>query len=106
MISILNQICVTALFLADLLLVIHFVWAVWMVGGIALAFLGFWKRRFWRWKVFRITHLIALAGTATVPLWYGNLCPLTIWEVNLRVDAGRTTGVPSESIIIHWRNFI
>ena len=88
---------------ADLLLALHFAWAVWMVAGIFLAFLGFWKSRFWTWKAFRVSHLIGLIGTATVPLWSNGLCPLTIWEYDLRVAAGQTAGsMPGESFLIHW----
>ncbi|MCP4566623.1 MAG: DUF2784 domain-containing protein [FCB group bacterium] len=93
----------SSLFLADLLLAIHFVWAAWMIAGILLALLGFLKPSLWRWKKFRITHLAGLIGTASVPFWSDGLCPLTIWEYNLRVAAG-TPGVPAQpaSFIIHW----
>ncbi len=32
----------------------------------------------------------------------GRLCPLTIWEHNLRVRAGERVGGEPESFIAHW----
>jgi hypothetical protein len=65
---------------ADLILIAHFLWAVWMISGVGLALAGFRWPRFWRWRVFRITHLIGLLATATVPIWAAGICPLTTWE--------------------------
>ena len=90
-------------FIADLLLVIHFVWAAWMVSGVLLSVSGFWWPRFWSWRLFRITHLIGLIGTATVPIWARGLCPLTIWEWQLRaVGAGDGGNGRVEPFIIRW----
>lgn len=89
--------------LANLILIVHFSWALWMLAGIILAFWGFYRPRVWEWKKFRITHLIALAGTATTPLWAEGICPLTTWEWKLRTAAGYTgSSGPPESFIIHW----
>jgi hypothetical protein len=68
----------------DVLLLVHLLWAIWMIAGVVLAVAGFRWPRFWRWRAFRITHLIGLIGTATVPLWAEGICPLTTWEWKLR----------------------
>jgi len=68
----------------DIVLFAHFLWAAWMVIGVGLAVAGFRWPRLWRWRVFRITHLLGLLGTATVPLWGEGICPLTRWEGRLR----------------------
>jgi hypothetical protein len=86
--------------LANILLVIHFAWALWMVSGVLIALLGFLWSRLWTWRRFRIAHLIGLVLTATTPLWPGGTCPLTIWEWQLRA-AGSPVTQP-ESFIIHW----
>jgi len=87
--------------LANFILAIHFVWAAWMVAGFILAVAGFRWPRLWQWRVFRITHLIGLAATATTPFWAKGLCPLTEWEWQLRSDTAYQ--VPTnESFIIHW----
>jgi len=72
-----------------------------MIAGALLALAGFRWPRLWGWRVFRISHLIGLAGTATTPFWANGLCPLTEWEWQLRADtAGQIP--PDESFIIHW----
>jgi hypothetical protein len=91
--------------LADAILVTHFAWAAWMVSGFVLAVLGFKWIRLWRWRVFRISHLIGLAATATTPFWAGGICPMTEWEWYLGT-AERSGSAPSESFIIHWINEI
>ncbi len=86
--------------LANVILIVHFAWAAWMISGVVLALLGFRWPRLWKWKVFRTAHLIGLVATATTPFWPGNTCPLTIWEWKLRGDG---TGIAEpHSFIIHW----
>ena len=71
-------------FLADLILIVHFGFVLFVVGGLALIWIGAacgWQgvRNFW----FRIAHLAAIvfvAGEALLGVW----CPLTIWEDALR----------------------
>jgi hypothetical protein len=86
--------------LANLLLVIHFAWVAWMISGIIIAIFGFRWPRLWEWRIFRIAHLIGLVGTASTPLWPGGLCPLTIWEWQLRDSGGDI--IKRQSFIIHW----
>ena len=70
--------------LADIILVVHFAFVLFVLGGLALVWLGAWMgwqwtRNFW----FRIAHLFAIvfvAGEAIAGIW----CPLTIWESELR----------------------
>lgn len=84
------------LFLADLILIVHFLFVAFVVGGLALTWIGAaagwsWVRNFW----FRAAHLGAIvfvAGEALLGIW----CPLTIWEDALR-------GVQAEkSFIARW----
>lgn len=82
--------------LADVVLIVHFAFALFVVGGLALTWVGAaagwrWVRSFW----FRITHLGAIAivaGEALAGIW----CPLTLWEAQLR-------GVHADkSFVAHW----
>jgi hypothetical protein len=73
--------------IADALIVAHFLWAAWMVAGIAVAALGFHWRRLWGWCWFRSLHLLAFVGTATTPLWNRGICPITTWEWQARGQA-------------------
>jgi hypothetical protein len=73
--------------LADLLLVLHFLIAGFIVGGLILTWIGAaaswpWVRNPW----FRYLHLGAIAFVAAEAL-LGLACPLTAWEDALRGGA-------------------
>lgn len=82
--------------LADVVLVVHFAFVLFVTGGLALIWIGAaagwrWVRNFW----FRIAHLAAIVVVAAEAL-AGIWCPLTLWEAELR-------GVRAEkSFIAHW----
>ena len=70
--------------LADLVLIVHFLFVAFVVGGLVLIWIGAaagwqWVRNFW----FRVAHLAAIAFVATEAV-VGVLCPLTVWEAALR----------------------
>ena len=92
------------LFAADLLLLIHLIFVLFVVFGQVLILLG--KPLRWRWvrnPWFRILHLIAI-GVVVVQSWIGIICPLTNWEMTFRERAG--DAVYSGSFIAHWLNKI
>lgn len=75
---------------ADAVVLFHFCYVLFAVGGELLILLG-WLLR-WRWVrnlVFRITHLASVVVVAVEAL-IGVLCPLTEWEYRLRLLAGQT----------------
>jgi len=85
---------------ADAVLLLHFAVVVFVVGGLILIFVG--NMRNWPWVnslLFRVLHLAAV-GVIVLQAWLGKLCPLTVLESWLRVQAGETayTG----SFIEHW----
>lgn len=70
--------------LADLILIVHFAFVVFVVGGLALIWIGAacgWPcvRNYW----FRTAHLAAICFVAFEAL-IGMACPLTEWEDSLR----------------------
>ena len=81
--------------LADVVLIAHFAFVLFVVGGLARIWIGAaagwaWVRHFW----FRIAHLAAIAfvaGEALLGIW----CPLTVWEAQLR-GAGAEEGFVSQ----------
>jgi hypothetical protein len=82
--------------LADALLVVHFLIAAFIVGGLPLIWLGAVRR--WRWvrnPAFRYLHLGAIAWVALEAL-LGVACPLTVWEDLLR------GGLRPESFVGRW----
>jgi hypothetical protein len=78
--------------LADVVLVVHFAFVLFVVGGLALVLVG--AAAGWRWirnRAFRYTHLAAIVFVAAEAL-VGVACPLTVWEYLLR---GGTPDGPS-----------
>jgi polyferredoxin len=82
--------------LADALLILHFVIATFIVGGLIVVWLG--AALGWRWvrnPWFRYLHLGAIAFVAAEAL-LGIACPLTVWEDLMR------GGVRPESFVGRW----
>ena len=70
--------------IADVILVVHFAFVLFVVGGLALIWAGAWRR--WHWVRnfrFRVAHLAAIGLVACEAL-IGMACPLTEWEYLLR----------------------
>lgn len=85
---------------ADALLLAHTLFVAFVVLGLLLIFIGKWRG--WRWVShfwFRVIHLFAIA-VVVLQSWLGMLCPLTIWEMEMRALAG-DPGY-SGSFIAHW----
>ena len=85
---------------ADAILLMHVIFVLFVVFGLVLIYAGRWRgwdwvHRFW----FRVSHLAAI-GFVVVQSWLGEICPLTIWEMNLRDRAGGA--VYEGAFIGHW----
>ena len=81
---------------ADAVLLVHFAFVAFVIGGLALTWIGAalswrWVRNFW----FRALHVIAICFVAVESL-LGVMCPLTTWEDALR---GRTS---ETSFVARW----
>ena len=78
-------------YLADLVLLLHFAYVVFVVGGLALIWLG--CALGWRWvrnRWFRVLHLAAITLVA-VEAAANVMCPLTVLEDMLRPGEERGT---------------
>ena len=85
---------------ADGLLIIHALFIAFVVFGLILIIAGL--VRGWRWVKnpwFRFIHLGAI-GIVVIQAWLNVICPLTIWENNLREKAGEA--IYAGSFIQHW----
>jgi glucan phosphoethanolaminetransferase (alkaline phosphatase superfamily) len=85
---------------ADALLVVHALIVCFVVGGQAAILLGWWRG--WAWvrnPWFRIAHLATIA-VVVLQAWLGRLCPLTIWERELRRAAGQA--FHERSFVEYW----
>ena len=88
------------LLLADAVLVVHVAIALFVVGGLVVVIVGNLRR--WQWVNglwFRFAHLAAIA-VIVAQAWLGALCPLTLFEMWLREQAGAATY--NGSFIGHW----
>ena len=86
--------------LADLVLVTHAAYVLFVVGGQALIVIG-WMRG-WEWtrgRMFRLLHLVAI-GLVMLEAWLGINCPLTVLENFLRLRAG--AAAYENNFIGHW----
>jgi hypothetical protein len=82
--------------LADFVLVVHFLFVAFVVGGLALIWIGAaagwpWVRDF-RFRAAHLAAIVFVAGEALLDVW----CPLTIWE-----DALRGAGT-EKSFVARW----
>ena len=85
---------------ADGLLIIHALFIAFVVFGLVLVVAGVFRN--WHWvrnPWFRFIHLGAI-GIVVIQAWLNIICPLTIWENNLREKAGEATY--AGSFIQHW----
>ena len=86
--------------LADLVLLLHVLFVVFVVGALLLIILGGFRQ--WQWvrnRWFRIAHLVGII-VVVAQSWAGLLCPLTNLEMWLRRQAG---GVQYDgSFIQYW----
>jgi hypothetical protein len=87
---------------ADAILVTHVLFVAFVVLSLILIFVG--KFLSWPWvrnPWFRVTHLLGI-GVVVLQSWFGVICPLTIWEMDLRSKAGET--IYEGFFITHWLN--
>ena len=85
---------------ADIILLLHVLFVVFVVIGLVLILAG--KALLWSWvrnPWFRLIHLAAISIVLVQSL-FGIICPLTTIEMMLRTRAGDT--VYSGSFISHW----
>ena len=87
---------------AETLLITHVVFVIFVVLGLIVILVG--RFRFWQWvrnPWFRSVHLLAVA-IVVLQSWFAVICPLTIWEMQLRSKAGEFAY--QGSFITHWLN--
>ena len=87
--------------LADALVALHLIWILFMLAGFVLALWGiFFKKSVLDWLWFRTFHLAGIIYVAALSI-QGKLCPLTVWENQLRTKADPTAPYTG-SFVIHY----
>ena len=86
--------------LADITLLLHFSFVVFIIGGLLATLLGGvcgwqWVRNPW----FRLAHLFGIL-VVIVQAWIGMVCPLTTLEIYWRDRAGGPTY--EGTFVAHW----
>lgn len=86
--------------LADIIVVIHFIWVLFMLVGFILTVAGFWWRGFFDKWLFRTLHMggILFVGIMVALKQY---CPLTLWENVLRAKYDPSL-LYAGSCIVHY----
>jgi hypothetical protein len=87
--------------LADAILLLHFAFVLFVVGGLFTIWIGYFARwSFIRNPWFRVAHLFAM-GVVVAESVCGVICPLTTWEAGLREKSGESPRYAG-SFIQHW----
>ena len=91
--------------LADIIVVTHFAWIIFMLVGFIFTIAGFfWKRFFDRW-LFRTLHLCGIAYVSLLAI-LGKYCLLTIWENSLRQKYDPGLAYPGSFIIYYIEKLV
>jgi hypothetical protein len=86
--------------IADIIVVLHFIWIIFMLLGFFLTIYGFFYQKFFDWWLFRTLHLagILFVGLLTI---LQKFCPLTILENISRARYSPESTYPG-SFIVHY----
>ncbi|MEE4280509.1 MAG: DUF2784 domain-containing protein [Pseudomonadales bacterium] len=97
--SFINQLPMPGL-LADLILLLHAGIVAFVLLGQLAILVGWFRHWRWvRWFWLRLLHLGTIVFVI-IQTWLGQLCPLTIWEQQLRTAAGEH--MYAQSFIEYW----
>src|SRR5688572_31514753 len=86
---------------ADVILILHTAFIAFVLFGLVLTWLGIFFR--WQWVrnfKFRAAHMLAIVFVV-VQAYFGIVCPLTIWENQLRLRGGQPA-YGERGFIHHW----
>ncbi len=91
--------------LADLIVVVHLAWILFMLEGFILTLRGFFHKEFFERWLFRTAHLLGIAYVSTLALM-GRYCPLTVWENTLRAKYDPSLNYPGSFMIYYFEKFV
>ncbi len=85
---------------ADIIVVLHFTWIIFMLLGFFLTIYGFFRKKFFDWWLFRTLHLSGIIFVGILTL-LRRFCPLTILENLSRARYEPESTYPG-SFIVHY----
>ncbi len=86
--------------IADIIVVLHFIWIIFMLLGFFLTIYGFFRKEFFDWWLFRTLHLSGILFVGILTL-LRRFCPLTILENLSRAKYSPGSTYPG-SFIVHY----
>ena len=86
--------------LADIIVIVHLFWILFMLIGFLLTLCGLFRREFLDRWLFRTIHLFGIAYVSLLAIM-GKYCPLTLWENTLRAKYDPSLTYPG-SFMIHY----
>ncbi|MEJ2356033.1 MAG: DUF2784 domain-containing protein [candidate division WOR-3 bacterium] len=91
--------------IADIIVVLHFIWIIFMLLGFFLTIYGFFYQKFFDWWLFRTLHLLGIlfVGILTV---LQRFCPLTILENLSRARYSPESTYPGSFIVHYIENLV
>ena len=85
---------------ADIIVVLHFIWIIFMLLGFFLTIYGFFRKEFFDWWLFRTLHLSGIFFVGMLTL-LRRFCPLTVLENLSRAKYEPGSTYPG-SFIVHY----
>ena len=86
--------------IADIIVVLHFVWIIFMLLGFFLTICGFFREKFFDWWLFRTLHLLGILFVGILTI-LRRFCPLTVLENLSRARYSPESTYPG-SFIVHY----
>ena len=91
--------------IADIIVVLHFIWIIFMLLGFFLTICGFFRKKYFDYWLFRTLHLLGIlfVGILTV---LQRFCPLTILENLSRARYSPESTYPGSFIVHYIENLV
>ena len=91
--------------LADIIVLIRFLWILFMLAGFLLTVYGFFHKEFFDRWLFRTLHLFGIVYVGILAA-LGQYCPLTVVEYNLRSRYNPQLEYPGSFIAYHVEKLV
>lgn len=91
--------------LADIIVVMHFAWILFMLVGFMLTLIGFWWKSFFDRWLFRTLHLCGIAYVGLLA-FLKEYCPVTILENILRARYNPESTYPGSFIVYYIEKLV
>jgi len=91
--------------IADIIVVLHFIWIILMLLGFFLTIFGFFRKKIFDWWLFRTLHLLGILFVGILTL-LRRFCPLTILENISRVKYDPESTYPGSFIVHYIENLV